>query len=139
MSDFNGLFEVRDATIDDLNFIVPTFVNGLYHGDSWYSQIPYTIFKNNYTIIIQVLVTKSVVKIACLPEDTNVILGYSILSQDFLTVHWVYVKKKWRQRGIAKALLPKHPVDVTHLTLQGKELLPKLNGAIFNPFKLGEV
>ena len=54
------------------------------------------------------------VKIACLTEDPEVILGYSITEGDI--IHWVYVKEMWRKQGIAKMLLPKNIKTATNLT-----------------------
>lgn len=136
MDSFQGLYNIRDATKEDHNFIFSSFLNGLYHGDSWFSQIPRRIFMDNYKKIIQTAVVSSkiTIKIACLPEDTNVIIGYSILSADFKAVVWVFVKPRWRKKGIARSLVPKSPEVVTHLTELGRILLPKLPETVFNPF-----
>lgn len=136
MTDFTGLYDIRDAKAEDRNFVLATFLRGIYYGDSWFSQIEKRTFMDNYKLVAQALVDKAVVKVACDKDDTNVILGYSILSPDFQIVHWVYVKDKFRRGGIAKALTPKHPKSVSHLTLLGSNLLPKLNGAVFNPFAI---
>ncbi len=138
MSDFSGLFSVRDGTSEDTNFILATFLRGLYYGDSWFSNIPKDIFMANYKTIASALVNSAntTIVVACLPDAPEVILGYSIVSTDFQTVHFTYVKKPWRRRGVARALLPKHPIAATHLTALGKELLSKLPGCIFNPFAI---
>lgn len=136
--DFVGLFHVRDGIESDNNFILATFLRGLYYGDSWFSQIPKDIFMKNYKVIAASLLASPnvIINIACLPDDPDTILGYSVLSSDTQTVHWVYVKSAWRRKGVAKTLVPKHPTTVTHLTELGKELLPKLSGAVFNPFSI---
>lgn len=122
----------------DKNFILATFLRGLYYGDSWFSLIPKQIFMINYKRVAEALVNndRCAVKIACLKEDQDVILGYSILSTDYQVIHWVFVKNSWRQKGIAKSLLPQYPTAVTHLTKLGQKLLPKFESTIFNPFKL---
>lgn len=137
-SKFEGLYDIRDAKEEDKNFILSTFMRGLYYGDSWFSLIPKQIFMVNYKPVAETLVnsSKTAVKIACLKEDNTVILGYSILSADYQTIHWVFVKKVWRNRGIARSLLPKYPTAVTHLTKLGLDLMPKFEGVIFNPFKM---
>ncbi len=136
MSDFRELVQVRDGVESDKNFILATFLRGLYYGDSWFSIIPKNVFMDNYKVIAEILVQKGNIKVACLPEDPDVIIGYSILSPDFQGIHWVYVKSAWRKKGIAKALLPQYPLYVTHLSKLGYQLLPKFKDAIFNPFKL---
>jgi hypothetical protein len=51
-------------------------------------------------------------------------------------LHWIFVKKAWRNNGLAKSLIPNNITKVTHLTTVGKALLGKLPGAIFDPFDL---
>jgi hypothetical protein len=141
MTNFAGLYNIRDYTPKDKNFVIATFLRGLYYGDSWFSQIPKAIFMANYKLVIEALIAKTTIKVACLKEDPDVILGYSILSNDFQTIHWVYVKSSkladgttWRQKGIGRALIPQYPTSVSHLTKLGKDLLPKLKNTVFNPF-----
>lgn len=136
MSKFADLYNIRDGKKEDTNFILSTFLRGLYYGDSWFSLMPKDVFMQHYKRIAEALVNKSNIKVACLLDDPDTIIGYSILSQDYQSVHWVYVKKNWRLNGIAKSLLPRHPTTVSHLTTVGKQLLPKINNPIFNPFKL---
>lgn len=136
MNDFTGLYDIRDGTKEDRNFILATFLRALYYGDSWYSDIPKGIYMNFYNKIIQNLLENPavIVKIACLKEDSNVILGYSILGDNYDTIHFLYVKSAWRNKGIGMKLIPKYATSVTHLTALGKKLLPKLDSAVFNPF-----
>lgn len=130
--------DIRDAHEGDKNFILATFLRGLYYGDTWFSQIPKDIFMNNYKFVAERLITSpnTIIKIACLKEDLNVIVGYSILSSDYQTVHWAYVKRVWRNKGIGKALVPQFPVTVTHLSKLGQSLITKYPTAVFNPFKI---
>jgi len=136
MSDFTGLYDVRDYRPTDRSFVLATFLRGLYYGDSWFSEIPKDIFMENYKRVVEALLNSPnvVVKVACLKEDPDVILGYSILSSDLKAIAFVYVKSAWRKKGIGRSLLPQFPIAVTHLTALGKSLLSKLPGAVFNPF-----
>lgn len=127
--------EIRDGLPEDVNFILATFLRGLYYGDSWFSHIDKKIFMDNYKHVAQKILATSVVKVACLKEDPNIIVGYSVLSADYEAVVWVFVKSAWRRQGVARSLVPAHPLYVTHLTKLGLQLLPKLSGALFNPFK----
>lgn len=137
MESFAGLYDVRDVKAEDKNFILATFLRGLYYGDSWFSFIPKDIFMASYHEVAKALIaSKNVtIKVACLKEDNNVILGYSVLSNDFQTIHWVFVKSAWRNKGIMKAILPSYPSTITHLTKLGKILMiNKYPNAVFNPF-----
>jgi len=138
MNDFTGLYDVRDSRPTDKSFILATFLRGLYYGDSWFSEIPKDIFMENYKRVVEALLNSPnvSVKVACLREDPDVILGYSILSKDFTTIHWVYCKSAWRKKGIGRSLVPQFPTTYTHLSALGKSLRSKLGTAIFNPFKL---
>jgi hypothetical protein len=136
MNDFTGLYDIRDYKPEDRNFILATFLRGLYYGDFFFGEIPKQTFMDNYKHVIETLINISVIKVACLKEDPDVIIGYSILSQDYQTLHWLQVKKQWREKGIGRSLTPKKTETVSHLSKLGLKLLPKLNGAVFNPFKL---
>lgn len=132
----NSIFEIRDAKLEDKNFIMATFLRGLYYGDSWFSLIPKNIFMDNYKILLERILANplNVVKVACLKEDPDIILGYSILSANYQVIHYVFVKSPWRKQGIGRALTPRYPVAVTHLTTLGKSLLTKYENCVFNPF-----
>lgn len=133
---FEGLYDIRPAKQEDVNFILATWLRGLYYGESWFKEIPKNIFMNNYKRVAQATLSspKVEVKIACLKEDPDVILGYSVISRNQEALIWIFVKTAWRQQGIGKSLLPKDTKYVTHLTALGKTLMPKLPNAVFNPF-----
>jgi hypothetical protein len=141
--DFSGLYDVRDYRESDKSFILATFLRGMYYGESYFSLMQKDTFMNNYKKVGEALVARANIKVACLKEDSDVILGYSILSHDYQTIHFVYVKNSkladgdsWRNKGIARALTPRHPTTVTHLTELGKKLMIKIPTAVFDPFKL---
>lgn len=147
MDDFRGLFTVRDAEPTDTSFIMATFLRGLYHGDSeegphvilkFISIMPRKVFMDNYKHVAMKLISSpnTVIKVACLIEDPDVILGYSILSSDFQTIHWVYVKSIWRLKGIGKSLIPAYATTASHISHLGRKLMIKYKDMIFNPFKL---
>lgn len=134
--DYAKLYVIREFKEEDRKFILATFLKGLYHGDSWFSLIPHDIFMENYKPALTALLSKPTtsVQVACLKDDEDIILGYSILGDNFTTLHWVFVKAAWRNGGIARALTPRYPTKVTHLTALGKSLMSKFSGTVFNPF-----
>lgn len=137
MTEFAGLYDIRNAKVEDRNFVLATFLRGLYYGDSWFSMIPKGSFMNNYKKVAEALIASPnvIIKVACLREDPDVILGYSIMSANHTVLHFIFVKSMWRQKGIGRSLLPDRLFAVTHLTRLGKDLLPKLKDTVFDPFK----
>ncbi len=128
------LISVRDYMPGDKNFILATWLRGLFYGESWFSLIPKNVFMEHYHNVIEhILASKSTtVKVACLLEDPEVILGYTVLGSNN-TVHWVFVKKSWRSIGIAKDLVPAQTKNVTHLTKTGLSII-RAKDIDFNPF-----
>ena len=134
--DFQGLYQIRDMVDTDKPFILATMLRGIYYGNSWFSKIPKDVFMDNYKNVISNILSnpKNYVKVACLPEDPDVILGYSILSPTMKRIAWVYVKNSWRKRGIGKSLLPQFPTSCLHLTALGESLMSKYPDIVFDPF-----
>lgn len=141
-SDLAKVYSMRKYTKDDANFVLATFLRGVYYGDSelypYIRLIPKDIFMKEYKKIALALLTSdnTTINVACLKDTPDVILGYSILSADYANIHWVYVKAAWRRQGIARALLPKWPKAATHISVIGMKLLNKFENIIFNPFLL---
>lgn len=139
---FQGLYSVRDGKESDKNFILSTMLKGLYFGSIdkenpsntlLFGMVPQSIFFDKYKLVAKALVDSGVtMKIACLPEDEDVILGYALYSDT--TLFWVFVKDRWRSRGIATSLVPKTVRYIAHLNILGKSLRHKLPNAEFNPF-----
>jgi GNAT superfamily N-acetyltransferase len=123
---------IRQAQADDEAFIYATFLKGLYHGNGWFGKIDKTVYFANYHKVIEALLSRSVVKVACLADEPDVVLGYSITSPDNITLHWVFVKKAWRKMGLAKRLVPPTITTVSHITRLGETLMPSTWS--FNPF-----
>jgi hypothetical protein len=139
MSKFDGLYNIRSAVPGDRNLVLKSFLLGVYYGNSWFNRIPKTIFMEHYKQVAAALFDNpsNLVVIACLPEDPDTVLGYSIVSSDGTTLHWVYVKEKWRKHGVMSRIVPNTVTTVTHLSDIGESILKKFNKSlIFNPFQL---
>ncbi len=126
----NELFKLREARPDDVAFIYSTWLRGLYYGNELFNEIPKRTFFDNYKGIVTGYLTKASVLVACLPDDEDVVLGYSVSRGVILD--WVFVKKSWRKMGIARSLVSKELTVCSHLTGIGKSLKPK--DMVFNPF-----
>lgn len=151
MSQEDSFFELRFMRETDIPFIMASFLKGIYYGNKQNQLVDKRIFMDNYKQLAQVLINQGAVIIACLKEDQDVILGYSIVSRNAKIIHWVFVKSAWRKRGIARALVPPTPESITHYTQFNvgkpdeesadraiKRLLSKFKSCIYNPFALEE-
>lgn len=140
------LIGVRPYGDSDKNFVLATWLRGLYYGDSFFSNIPKTIFMENYHAILEVFLQRhsNSIQVACLKEDPEVILGYSIVRHlkvgeaDISVLDWIFVKTAWRGIGISQMLVPNKINACTHLTKLGASIIKnKHPNIIFNPFLLG--
>lgn len=134
------LVSYRPITDEDKNFIYATWLRGLYYDkDSWFKNINKEIFMENYHKVIEKILysPNAQVKIACLKNDPDVILGYSVtrIYPEVKVLDWVFVKSAWRKIGIAKGLVSEDVKAVTHLTTPGKSILKsKMPLVLYNPF-----
>ncbi len=134
----SSLMKLRPGAESDEPFIYATWLNGLRHGNETFGFIDQDIYFENYHKVIEkiLVMPNTRIQVACLFDDPDVILGYSVSHSDHL-LHYVFVKKQWRKIGIADALMPPKLNVVTHITDVAKSLLihnQKFNHVIFNPF-----
>ncbi len=127
------LVTIREARPDDKSFIYSSWLKGLRFGNKWFEAIDQDTYFQRYHDVIEALLSRpdTSVKVACLVEDPDVILGYSVYTGQ--TVHFVFVKRAWRGIGIARSLVPPDLTTVTHLTDSGKAILIK-HHLKFDPF-----
>ena len=140
------LIGVRSYRDTDKNFILATWLRGLYYGDLFYGNIPKTIFMENYHKILEAFLQRNSqsIRVACLEEDPEVILGYAVVrplqigEADINVLDWIFVKTAWRGIGISKMMVPSKLNACTHLTKIGASMIKnKYPNIIFNPFLLG--
>ena len=137
------LIVTRSYLPADRNFILATWLRGIFYGGTIFGEIPKNIFMERYHNILEsfLLRTGNNIKVACLKDDPDVVLGYSVSRNikngeaDISVVDWVFVKSAWRKIGIGKLLMPNRINAVTHLTKAGLSILKqKMPDVIFNPF-----
>lgn len=128
-----NLVKLRSFKIEDRNFILATWLRGLRFGNDWYEAIPSDLYYEVYHQIVDaILLDPSVdIKVACLKDDEDVILGYSVYSGS--RVDWVFVKQAWRKIGIAKSLLPPSIKTISHLTKCANTWLKNHTDVEFHP------
>lgn len=135
----SDLIAMRGFLPDDQNLILATWLRGLYYSDTWYSEIPKSVFMKEYhEVLLKLLASPNTeIKIACLKEDPYVVLGYAVYSSPHSALHWVYIKKNWRGIGLAKDLTPSSINTATHTTKVGLSVMKK-KGISFNPFLINK-
>lgn len=131
------LFTVRDGNSSDENFIFASWLRGLYYGNSWFREVNKDVFMDAYHRVIEFILksTNTKVKVCCLKDDPEVILGYAVFGAND-TLHWIFVKSIWRMRGVAKALVPAPVRRVTHLTKTGLTIMRRRPNVSFDPFNI---
>lgn len=129
------IYDIRPYQPSDKAFILATFLRGVYYGNQFFNMIPKNIFMDSYKKVGEALLVHPNVqiKVACLSDDPDVMIGYAMLSKDLETIHFCFIKSAWRQQGIMKAILPIIPKNSTHFTKLGLSLMNKYN-ITFNPF-----
>lgn len=131
--------QIRALKPTDVNFIFSTMLRGLYYASgSIYSLMDKEAFFEHYDEVLQKLLRASstVVKIACLEAEPDIILGYALLAYPGI-LHYVYVKPAWRGQYIAESLC-KGSTHVTHV-LPILEDLRLRKGLKYNPFLKGAI
>lgn len=125
----------RASSPSDEAFISLHWLKSLRADNDFFRLIPRELYYKKYREIIQLLLSRSEAKIACLKEDPDVILGFSVTKGD--QVHWLYVKEDWRTIGIGRDLLPVPFKSYSHISHLGIQLLQSKFAKvplIFNPF-----
>lgn len=124
---------IRDPLPADKNFILSTWLKGQYFGNSFYTQMPEDMYYREYSKhIIEIMSRDGVeIRIACSAQDSSWIVGFSVFKGD--TLHWIHVKRDYREKGIGTILLHNAPITtVTAITKIGLAILQN-KGLIFNP------
>lgn len=130
-----ALATIRKGEKNDLPFIYATWLKGLRWGNRMFEYIDQELYFKNYQKVVEALLESpgTQINVAVLKEDPAVILGYSVSEGDRL--HWVHVKKAWREIGIAKTLVPPETSSISHVTDVAIKILSKQKKRIiFNPF-----
>lgn len=129
------LIATRDYMPSDQNFILATWLRGLFYGNEWFGSIEKDTYFLHYQEIVKQILNKPgiVIKVACLKDDPDVILSYAVYEGSI--VHWVQTKVAWRNIGLCRSLVPKHITTISHITKIGRTLLYR-NKLTFNPFVL---
>lgn len=130
----DDLIIIRPWNFNDEPLIFSSWLKGFRYGNKYMELSDSAIYYSCYHKLIERILgdPRTIVLVACLKEDEDVVVGFSVICQNRLD--WVFVKKQWRGNGIAKDLVPDNIASVSHLTDTGISIMKKYPGVIFNPF-----
>jgi len=133
-------FKIRQPRSSDLNFIFSSFSKSMKNESDIGKACRSRVFFTEFQKVIDRLLNKSSVLIACANEVENTILGYLIYEPD-LCIHYAWVRPTCRKYDIARDLVkqafPKDKeIQFTLNTTDAKKIAKKYPELIFNPFIL---
>lgn len=135
------LILLRPYQLSDKHYILSTWLRNLYRYNSFYQLFDQTSYYTHYNLILNRLleIPTTSTTIACLRDDPDTILGYSVSTpkEQTTTLHFCFVRGRWRGLNLMYDLLPKNITAFTHLTETGEKIWKqKYTNLKFNPFDL---
>ena len=125
-------FVVRPATDDDLNYVRKTWLREYAEESDWIDEVGGGVFFREHPTCIEAAFRRGAVTIACRSSVPSGICGFAVTEEGApglaqwhpegvgrALVHFIYVKHRWRQLGVARLLLAPFaavPVEYTHRT-----------------------
>lgn len=134
----------RGLRPDDEPFIYSAWLKSVRNDSHVYACVPDKVFyEGHHSVIERLLKSRDTeVTLACLLDDSAVLIGFAITDMTHGTMHFVYVKSPFRRMGVATGLLKTAGADprkgvCTHwtkfLSQYQRTLWP---GLVYNPYLL---
>ena len=134
---------IRDADQEDLPLIYNSWLKQ-------YRESPFAVGINNgvyysqHRKVIDHLITHAIISVACDPNDPTKIYSWACgEAYDTPVVHFVYTKKDYRGKGLAKMLLKEfgwesdnHVVTTHFMKYRNAKHLNKEKKIVYNPYLL---
>lgn len=124
---------VLDGIHDAKNLIYATWLRSYQASSLMAKLVPRDIFFAEHHKVIDRILNhpNTQIRLAVLPSDPSVILGWAV--RQHLTLHYIYVKPAFRRYGIASALIGDQPWSTySHHTYLLRDL--PLHNKSFNPY-----
>jgi GNAT superfamily N-acetyltransferase len=112
------------------------WLRSLRYGNDYFKLMEPVSYYHSYHLFIEKLLANpsSVVRLAVLQDDYDVVLGFSVCRAN--VVDYLHVQRDYRRKGIGTALVPADTAIVTHLTRNGMSFwASRLPKAKFDPFQ----
>ncbi len=106
-------------------------------GNPDFEKINSDEYFKHYHLFIENLMNKpdSVIRLAVLTDDRDVVLGFSVSREDVLD--YIHVHRDHRKQGIGSMLVPEGTTTFSHITKTATEIwlkVPRYKKLKFNPF-----
>lgn len=133
--------QIRNLKPEDYGFILASWSNEAHHV-KYDNFISNSIFFPRQKALINNILKQSIVKIAHVDDNPDIICGYIVIQPRFdmntLFIHWAQVKPIYRRKGICKALIKNYLEDANPILVVTSPftLLPSFkekNGLIYDP------
>ena len=130
---------IRSQLESDIPFLYATWTNCIKTSSSLGKLFRNgsVFYKAFHELIDQILLAPdSKIFVACLPDDTHVILGFMVTQGKI--GHFLFVKRPFQRMGIGKALYQAagSPQEYSFQTNSLHSTLEKMPELIYNPFKV---
>lgn len=135
----------RPPTNDDYGFILKTWSEE-YHKVHPFNYIPNQIFIPNQKTIIDQILSRSQILIACLDDEPNNLVGYTIFqpfNEETTIFHWMHIKGIYRREyGLFQSLIKEMQIEnknvvCSHYFTKFKFLKDKYH-LVYDPTILGD-
>lgn len=133
--------KIRPATDNDVPFILNSWLKSYRDNGPIAQNVPNTIYYAGHHKILQKIIRRSQVLVACDEKDESQIFGYASAERidGHFVLHFVYIKQQFRKMGIGTSLLNMFEHDpstvsiFTHHTRMAERMHMKYN-MVYHPY-----
>ena len=97
-------FAIRRASGEDAAFVFAYWLQDYFERSRFAKGISKTDFMRFHHLVLERVIARSVVYVACDTEAPEVAYGFIVVEGD-ATLHYLYVKRRFRRQGVAAALM----------------------------------
>lgn len=111
---------LREMRESDRNLVLSSWIRsfaGRSADAKAYDDAAHGSFSRDYARVVEALLARSRVLVACLADEQDAVMGWMAWEGD--TLHYVLTKQRWRKLGVARWMLADFaglPVAYTHRT-----------------------
>jgi GNAT superfamily N-acetyltransferase len=128
------LYPAANVPVQYEGFIKAKFKRSLRDGNDLFKLCDANAYFTAYSKYIDALLARpnSIIRLCVLTDSPDVALGWSLIENDVL--HYVFVQRDFRNKGIGKALVPVSINWISHITHTGVRIWTKHKHVRLNPF-----